>query len=155
MARSKRKGTAAKAARRRARKKGEVEITRKKEFTYRGYTLKQLQEMRLDEIAELLNSRARRTLIRNKNEEMLKFIEKIRKLDKNKVIKTHGRDFIVLPEFVGRKVAIHHGNGFKEILIKPEMIGHYFGEFAPTRTFIKHAGPGVGATRSSKYMPLK
>lgn len=155
MARQKKKITGQKAARRRARKKGEIGIRRKKEFRFRGFTLKELQEMRLDEITLLLDARARRTLMRNKNEEMLKFIDKIRKIDKNRVIKTHGRDFIVLPEFVGRKFAIHYGKGFKEILIKPEMIGHYFGEFAPTRTFAKHAGPGVGATKSSKYMPLK
>ncbi len=155
MAKTKRKTTAPKAARRRARKKGDISIRRKKEFTFRGYSLKELQDMRLDEIIPLLNSRARRTLTRNKNDEMLKFLERINKEDKEKVIKTHGRDFIVLPELVGRKVAIHRGNSFKEIQIKPEMIGHYFGEFATTRNFAKHAGPGVGATKSSKYMPLK
>jgi small subunit ribosomal protein S19 len=35
------------------------------------------------------------------------------------------------------------------------MIGHYVGEFAQTRKEVKHSGPGVGATRSSKFMPLK
>lgn len=155
MASRKRKVTAPKAARRKARKKGDISIRRKKEFTFRGFSLKELQDMQFDEVILLLNSRARRTLTRNKNEEMLKFMERIKNVKKDKILKTHGRDFIVLPEFVGRKVAIYYGKGFKEIQIKPEMIGHYFGEFAPTRGFKKHAGPGVGATKSSKYMPLK
>ncbi|MFQ5919523.1 MAG: ribosomal protein S19 family protein, partial [Thermoplasmata archaeon] len=39
--------------------------------------------------------------------------------------------------------------------IRAEMIGHYLGEFAMTRKPVKHSGPGVGATRSSKFLPLK
>ena len=61
----------------------------------------------------------------------------------------------VLPSHVGRRVAIHNGKEFKEIEVRPEMIGHFYGEFALTRRFEKHSGPGVGATRSSKFMPLK
>jgi small subunit ribosomal protein S19 len=62
---------------------------------------------------------------------------------------------IILPEFVGHEVAVHNGNKFIPIKIMPEMIGHYLGEFALTRKEVKHTGPGVGATKSSKYMPLK
>jgi small subunit ribosomal protein S19 len=72
-----------------------------------------------------------------------------------KVVKTHCRDVLVLPRHVGRRVAIHNGHEFREIEVRPEMIGHYYGEFALTRRFEKHSGPGVGATRSSKFMPLK
>jgi small subunit ribosomal protein S19 len=56
---------------------------------------------------------------------------------------------------VGKKVAIHNGKEFKEVELRAEMIGHYLGEFALTRKIVKHSGPGVGATRSSKFMPLK
>jgi small subunit ribosomal protein S19 len=62
---------------------------------------------------------------------------------------------IIIPEFVGRLIAVHNGAGFTRIKIQPEMIGHYLGEFALTRKTVTHTGPGVGATRSSKYMPLK
>jgi small subunit ribosomal protein S19 len=62
---------------------------------------------------------------------------------------------IVLPEMVGRTIRIHDGNEFQQITILPEMLGHYLGEFSLTRKNVKHTGPGVGATRSSKYMPLK
>jgi small subunit ribosomal protein S19 len=62
---------------------------------------------------------------------------------------------IVLPEMVGRTIRIYDGKEFQQVTILPEMLGHYLGEFALTRKSVKHTGPGVGATRSSKYMPLK
>ena len=52
-------------------------------------------------------------------------------------------------------IHIYNGKEFQRVDIKPNMIGHYLGEFALTRGKVKHTGPGVGATRSSKYMPLK
>ena len=70
-------------------------------------------------------------------------------------IRTHRRDMVVLPTFVGKTIAIHNGSGFLPIEIKPEMIGHYFGEFAMTRSSVTHSGPGVGATKSSKHVALK
>ena len=56
---------------------------------------------------------------------------------------------------VGKVIFVHNGKEFVRVEIKPEMIGHRLGEFAKTRKFEKHSGPGVGATRSSKYVPLK
>ncbi len=152
-----RKGAStAKAARRRARKrKSAIQVRRKKEFTYRGYTLPQLQAMSIHELLPLLPARARRSLKRGFNEEQQRFIERITKADGKRLIKTHRRDIIVLPSFVGKKIGVHNGKEFVEIEVKPEMIGHYLGEFALTRKPVKHSGPGVGATRSSKYMPLK
>jgi small subunit ribosomal protein S19 len=73
----------------------------------------------------------------------------------SKTVRTHRRDMPILPQFVGRRIAIHNGQHFVEIEIKPEMIGHYLGEFAVTRRGVAHSGPGVGATRSSKHVPLK
>ena len=73
----------------------------------------------------------------------------------DKVIRTHRREMIIVPQFVGRKFGIYNGRDFVEIEIMPEMIGLYFGELAPTRTSPTHTGPGVGATKSSKFMPLK
>jgi len=144
-----------KASRRRARKKvGKMLGRRKKEFTFRGYTLDELKAMTLEELSPLLTARARRCLRRGPTDEARKFWEAVRKGGKE-VVETHCRDVVVIPELVGKKVGIHKGNEFKIVEILPEMIGHYLGEFALTRKFMKHAGPGVGATRSSKFMPLK
>jgi small subunit ribosomal protein S19 len=131
-----------------------LQLRRKKEFMFRGYTMEELLAMPREEIIGLLPSRARRNLKRGLNEEQEKLLQKI-KDEPGKVHRTHRRDMIVLPEMVGKKVAIHSGKEFKEVEIQPEMIGHYLGEFVLTRNFKAHAGPGVGATRSSKFLPLK
>jgi len=134
---------------------GAVTERRKKEFTYRGYTLEEMKAMTLDEIVELLPSRARRTYKRGLDEAQATFVEKLRADGHGEALRTHCRDVPILPDFVGKTVAIHNGKAFQNLEIKPEMIGHYLGEFAMTRQVVKHSGPGVGATRSSKFMPLK
>jgi len=156
MARAKSKGvSSAKAARRKDRKRrSAITARRKKEFTFRGYTLPELQEMSLQDVIPLLPSRARRSFVRGLNEEQQAFVDRMN-ADKKPVIRTHRRDIVVIPSFVGKKVAIYNGKEFKEIEIMPEMIGHFLGEFSQTRGSVKHSGPGVGATRSSKFMPLK
>lgn len=111
--------------------------------------------MPLAEIIELLPARARRTMRRSLDEERLAFVEKLRSNGTEEAVRTHCRDVPVLPDFVGKKVAVHNGKEFQLVEIKPEMIGHYLGEFALTRKPVKHSGPGVGATRSSKFLPLK
>ncbi|HYA71318.1 MAG TPA: 30S ribosomal protein S19 [Thermoplasmata archaeon] len=138
-----------------ARRAKKVEARRKREFTLRGKTLPELQSMSLNDFAKFVTARARRSIRRGFSPETVLFLERMRGTDASKVVRTHCRDALVLPEHVGRKVAIHNGKEFKEIEVRPEMIGHYFGEFALTRRFEKHSGPGVGATRSSKFMPLK
>jgi small subunit ribosomal protein S19 len=149
------KAQASKAARRKARKRAsKIGARRKREFTYRGYSLEELQAMSLSELLPLLPARARRSYNRGLNKEQQSFMDRLRS-EKKDVLKTHRREIIVLPEFVGKKIAVYNGKEYKVIEIIPEMIGHYLGEFALTRTFQKHSGPGVGATRSSKYMPLK
>ena len=132
-----------------------------KEFAYRGYPLNQLQTMSMDEFINLLPARQRRSLQRGLTPEQRILLEKIRKVKEslskgsNMVIKTHVRDMIILPEMVGITVHIHNGKEFIQVEIKPEMIGHYLGEFAVTNKPVKHGTPGIGASRSSMYVPLK
>ena len=137
------------------RKAKKVEVRRKKEFMLRGRTLPELRELPLSELAKILGSRAKRSIRRGFNIETTTFFEKMRTSAGDKVVRTHARDALVLPDHVGRRVAVHTGKEFKELEVRPEMIGHFYGEFALTRRFEKHSGPGVGATRSSKFMPLK
>jgi small subunit ribosomal protein S19 len=138
-----------------ARKGKRVEARRKREFSFRGKSLPELQAMSLEEFAKVASARARRSIRRGFNAETTLFFERMQRTPVEKTVRTHCRDALVLPAHVGRKVAIHTGKEFKEIEIRPEMVGHYYGEFALTRRFEKHSGPGVGATRSSKFMPLK
>jgi small subunit ribosomal protein S19 len=56
------------------------------------------------------------------------------------VMKTWSRRSMVSPDFVGLTVAVHNGNKFIPVYVTENMVGHKFGEFAPTRTFRGHAG---------------
>ncbi len=129
------------------------------EFTYRGHTLEELQELSLDEVAELLPARQRRTIQRGLTVEHEKLRDKARSREAEETadspIRTHLRDMPVLPEFVGLTFAVHTGQSFERVEVEPEMIGHYLGEFQLTRTSVEHGQAGIGATRSSKFVPLK
>ena len=132
-----------------------------KEFMYRGYTLSSLQAMSMDEFINLLPARQRRSLQRGLTPEQRILLEKMREAQetrekgKDVTVKTHVRDMIILPEMVGVKILVHNGKEFHPVEIKPEMIGHYLGEFAVTNKPVRHGTPGIGASRSSMYVPLK
>ena len=132
-----------------------------KEFSYRGHSLASLTGMSMDEFINLLPSRQRRSLQRGLTAEQRILLEKLReakeaqKQGKEVNLKTHVRDLIILPEMVGVKIQIHNGKEFVAVEVKPEMIGHYTGEFAITNKPVRHGTPGIGASRSSMYVPLK
>lgn len=132
-----------------------------KEFLYRGLTLKQLESISMDEFIHLLPSRQRRSLKRGLSADQRKLLENIRitkeamRQGKSASIKTHARDMIILPEMVGVTILVHNGKEFISITITPEMIGYYLGEFAITNRPVRHGTPGIGASRSSMYVPLK
>lgn len=142
--------------RRARKKKAAVEARRQKEFLYRGVAIEELVAMSQEEQLSLLPSRARRFFKRlPQDEEAQKFWSKVQAAGEGDELRTHLRDFPIMPAFVGKLVHIHNGKEFQKIGITTEMIGHKLGEFALTRKPVKHTGPGVGATRSSKFMPLK
>jgi len=132
-----------------------------REFAYRGHTLEEVQGMSMDEFIRLLPSRQRRSLQRGLTPQQRIFLENIRKAkealktDAKIVVKTHARDMIILPEMVGTKILVHNGKEFVAVEVAPEMIGHYLGEFSTTNKPVKHGTPGIGASRSSMYVPLK
>ena len=132
---------------------------REGEFTYHGHTLEELQDMDRDELAAILPARTRRTLERGLSAHMEKLVAKAAERDEdesaNDPIRTHLRDMPILPEFVGKTFAVHNGQAFERVRIQPEMIGHYLGEFQLTRQSVEHGQAGIGATRSSKFVPLK
>ena len=111
-----------------------------KEFKYRSKTLPELQEMSINELAELFPSRQRRSIKRGLSDTHKKLMDKI--INKNNV-KTHLRDMIVFPKFVGKTVQIHNGKSFSAVTFTEDMIGHYFGEFALTRKRATHTSVGV------------
>lgn len=123
-------------------------------FSFHGKSLEELRQMNLEEFSKLLKSRQRRSLRRGLPEKQKKLLEKIRK-DPKKFHRTRSREMLILPEMAGVKLGVYNGKEYVPVEVKPEMIGHRLGEFVPTRKPVKHSSPGFGATRSSKFVPLK
>jgi small subunit ribosomal protein S19 len=130
-------------------------------FHYRGHTLDELKKMNMDEFIQLLPARARRSLRRGLPPRQKKLLERLRrayrakKRGKDILTRTHVRDMLIFPEMVGLKIGVYNGKQYEIVDVKPEMIAHYLGEFSLTRRHVQHGSPGIGATRSSKYVPLK
>ncbi|MDD2444713.1 MAG: ribosomal protein S19 family protein [Candidatus Nanoarchaeia archaeon] len=120
-----------------------------KEKSYRGIEIEELKKLDLREFAKLVKSRPRRAILRNYDilEKFVKRSEK--KLAKDKLIKTHDRELIIVPKMVGKTIYIYNGKEYEKVLIIEQMLGHRLGEFALTRKIAKHTKAGVGATKSS------
>ena len=130
----------------------------KKEFTYKGKTMEELKKLSLNEFIKLIPARQRRTLSRGFTEQQKKLLLKIKKANEGsykKIVKTHCRNLVILPEMVDSIIYVHSGKEFSQVRINEEMIGHYLGEFAQTRKKVAHSAPGIGATRSSAAMSVK
>ena len=75
--------------------------------------------------------------------------------EKPKAVKTHMRNCVVVPKMIGSVVNVHTGKAFASVEIRNTMIGYYLGEFAMSYKRVCHGKPGVGATHSSKFTPIK
>jgi small subunit ribosomal protein S19 len=126
---------------------------RKEEFTYHGHKVEDLQQMGISDLIPIMPSRVRRKFIRGLSREEEKLLSEM-KSGKER-IRTHLRDMVILPEMVGKTIEIYNGKDFISVEIQPEAVFHYFGEFSLTRRRVAHGSAGIGATRSSKYVPLK
>ena len=62
---------------------------------------------------------------------------------------------LIVPEMINSQVAVYNGKVFNLVDVKPEMIGHYLGEFSITYRPVRHGRPGIGSTNSSRFIPLK
>jgi small subunit ribosomal protein S19 len=116
----------------------------------------------IEALLPLLNSRQRRSLDKRvayyMDDGKRKLREDIKLAREGKLhgqLKTHRRDMIILPDMVGLDISVHNGKEFSPFNIRKEMVGHYLGEYAITNRRVQHGAPGVGASRSSLYVPLK
>lgn len=132
-----------------------MELQKKKEFTYRGKTLEELQKLDVREFAKLTRSRERRTILRQ-FQDIEGFVNRAKKkMSKKKQIKTHKRHIVIVPEMVGMTIGVHNGRAFTPVQIVGEMLGHRLGEFALTRGRVSHGSAGIGATKGSKHKAKK
>ncbi len=125
----------------------------KKEFSFRGKTMEELVAMDLGDFALLAGTRIKRKIKRGIDKKILKKIDTafaIKQSGKEpKAVRTHVRDFPILPKMVGLRLEVHKGNGFAIVEVKDKMLGHVLGEFALTRKRLSHGKAGIGATKSS------
>lgn len=134
-----------------------------RKYSYRGVDLEQLIDMRGDELASLFPARIRRKLVvrglKRQHQSLLKRLRKAKREaevnEKPASVKTHLRNMVVLPEMIGSVVDVYNGKIFNSVEIKPDMVGHYLGEFSLTYKPVKHGKAGIGATKSSRFIPLK
>ena len=119
----------------------------------------ELRQMSMDDFIKLLPARQRRSLLKGLTNEQRILLEHIRLARKRnggkEPVRTHCRDMIIIPEMIGLTVHLHTGKEYAPLEIRAEMIGHFLGEFAITNQKVVHGTPGIGASRSSMYVPLK
>ena len=72
------------------------------------------------------------------DEKLLKKIKKWKEGDP--IVRTYKRNSTIIEDLVGHTIDVHNGKDFISVYIRPEMVGHKLGEFAPTRKFIRHGG---------------
>ena len=130
----------------------------KKEFLYRGKKLEELKSMSIEVFMALLPSRQRRCMKRmlaaKEEDPRLKLYKRLMKTSGKKT-KTHLREFVIFPAMVGLTMGVHTGKEFKDVIITEKMLGHLLGEFAGTRAFSQHSAPGIGASRSTKFVSVR
>jgi small subunit ribosomal protein S19 len=129
-----------------------------REFNFAGKSVDELKKMDLKQFMELVPSRQRRSLKRDMLKLYAPLIKKVKAAKegkRKKPIKTHARDCIIIPDMIGLNILIHNGKEFKPLMVTEEMLGHYLGEFALTRSKVQHSAPGIGATKSSTAVASK
>jgi small subunit ribosomal protein S19 len=126
-----------------------------KETLFKGKTFEEWKTVDIREFAKHITSRERRSIVRQA-EKIEKFLKKSeKKLSKNKAIRTHEREMIIVPKMLGWEIQVHNGKEFIPVKITEEMLNHRLGEFALTRKKVEHSAPGIGATRSSSFLSVK
>ncbi|KAG0439405.1 40S ribosomal protein S15-3 [Dictyocoela muelleri] len=138
-----------------------------KKFQFRGVELEDLLKMPLSQFKHLLNSSLRRRINRGLTQTEVDLIKKCQEVQslKNKSsftaddelpeIKTMIRSLPILPVMIGLTIKVYNGSTYQPLEVKPEMIGHRLQDYVVTKNVCKHGAPGVGATASSKFVPLK
>ncbi len=126
-------------------------------YTFKGKTSEQLAAMPNSEFIKLLDSRQRRSIKRNglAYKSLLEKISKAKASNSKKVIKTHTREAVILPGWIGLTFGVHNGKEFKEFQVTEEMMGHRLGEFSFSTKRVLHSAPGIRATRGSKFLSVK
>ncbi|KAF7113552.1 hypothetical protein RHSIM_RhsimUnG0114600 [Rhododendron simsii] len=133
-----------------------------KKFRFRGVDLDVLLDMSTDELVKLFTARPHKRFQRGLTGKRMALNNKLRKAkreapagEKPNLVKTHLHNMIIVPEMIGSVIGVYIGKTFNQVEIKPEMIGHYLAEFSISYKPVKHGRPSIGATHSSRFIPLR
>lgn len=126
-------------------------------FTYRGKTIEELRGLSVADFSKLIGSRERRSIKRmgTSYKMLIRKADAIKKKDAKKTIKTHAREAVILPSWVGLRFGVHNGKEFKDVFVSEQMLGHRLGEFVFSTKRVLHSAPGIRATRGSKFLAVK
>eukprot|EP00933_Yihiella_yeosuensis_P065000 TRINITY_DN685_c0_g1_i2.p1 TRINITY_DN685_c0_g1~~TRINITY_DN685_c0_g1_i2.p1 ORF type:complete len:147 (-),score=27.46 TRINITY_DN685_c0_g1_i2:60-500(-) len=132
-----------------------------RKYSYRGIDLDKLLDFSNQDLMELFRARQRRKFSRGIKRKPITVLKKLRKAkretaygEKPEAVKTHLRNMVIVPEMIGSVVGVYNGKQFINVEIKPEMIGHYLGEFSITYKPIKHGRAGMGAVKGNMFIPV-
>lgn len=81
---------------------------------------------------------------------LLKKADVVKASGRHEVVKTWSRRSTIIPQFVGVTFGVYNGHKFIPVLVSENMVGHKFGEFAPTRTFSTHKAADAKAAVAKK-----
>jgi small subunit ribosomal protein S19 len=86
-------------------------------------------------------------------ERLLDRVQLMNARNEKRVVKTWSRASTIVPDFVGHTFAVHNGNKFIPVYVTENMVGHRFGEFAPTRLFRGHTAVRAAAAAAAPGAP--
>lgn len=133
-----------------------------KEFTFKGIDMKDLMKLSLEEFTQLLNCRLRRKMSRGLKEVEFTAIKKCRDAfaegkyySPENPLQTTARECPIVHWMIGQNLAVYNGKDYILFEVKPEMLGNRLKHYSWSRTNTSHGKPGIGASASSKFVPLK
>jgi small subunit ribosomal protein S19 len=126
-------------------------------IAFRGKTQTELADLTMEEYLKMMTSRQRRSIKRNQMnyKQLIEKVKKYKEKNIQKPIRTHIREAVIRPEWVGLTFDVHSGKEFKRFQITANMLNHTLGQYAYTTKRVQHSAPGIRATRGSKFLAAK
>ncbi len=126
-------------------------------IAFRGKFPSELGKLTDEQYLTMIKSRQRRTIKRGglSYRELLQKVQRAKDQNRQKPIRTHVREAMILPSWIGMMFEVYNGKEFQKVQITANMLGHRLGEFAFTTKSVAHSAPGIKATRGSKFIGEK
>ncbi len=126
-------------------------------IAFRGKFPSELEKLTDEQYLTLIKSRQRRSIKRGglAYRELTAKVQRAKSQNKQKPIRTHVREAVILPSWIGTMFEVYNGKEFQKVQVTANMLGHRLGEFAFTTKSVVHSAPGIKATRGSKFIGVK